>query len=75
MRTISSKRLSGGKRWLLVLLACILVLGTVIIYDGFAVLPKEELSEELKLSDYPEHFKENTVIVVGDNASQIEKNR
>jgi hypothetical protein len=40
---------------------------------NFAVLPKEKLSEELKLSDYLEHFKENTVIMVGDNASQIEK--
>ncbi|RLG05156.1 MAG: hypothetical protein DRN68_09000 [Thaumarchaeota archaeon] len=29
-------------------------------------------AEELKLSDFPEAFKDSTLIVVGDNASDIE---
>ena len=39
----------------------------------FFWISEKESPEELKLSDFPEVFKKGTAIVVGENASQIEK--
>ncbi len=54
----------------------ILILGIVIVIcliGGYLVWQiSTPLPKELELSDFPEVFKENTVIVIGENASQIE---
>jgi len=39
--------------------------------EGIKLTPLQP-AEELKLSDFPEAFKDSTLIVVGDNASEIE---
>ena len=39
--------------------------------EGIKTTPLQP-EKELKLSDFPEVFKKNTLIVVGDNASEIE---
>jgi len=41
-------------------------------HEGIKLTPLQP-AEELKLSDFPEKFKEKTVIVLGDNASEIER--
>ena len=57
----------------------LLIIGLIIlicIVSGYLFLkeksPKQTL-QELKLSDFPDVFKGNTIIVVGKNASKIEK--
>ncbi len=55
----------------------ILILGIVIVVSlitGYFLWQiSTPLPKELELSDFPEVFKENTVIVIGENATQIEK--
>ena len=56
-------------------IAILIVVGSLL---GYFILTQETQSptpktKELLLSDYPEVFKENTIIVIGDNASQVEK--
>mgnify|MGYP007109728207 CR=1 FL=1 len=41
--------------------------------EGIKTTPQIQPAEELKLSDFPEKFKEKTVIVLGDNATEIER--
>jgi uncharacterized SAM-binding protein YcdF (DUF218 family) len=60
-----------SKKFVLIVLIC-LVAGVLLI-AGCVQKPEETKSPtELKLSNFPEVFKENTLIVVGDNASEIE---
>jgi len=40
--------------------------------EGIKPTPPIQPAEELKLSDFPEAFKDSTLIVVGDNTSDIE---
>ena len=57
-----------NKKFLIVgglILVCFLV-------SCFLLWKQFPLGKELKLSDFPEAFKESTLIVVGDNASEIE---
>jgi hypothetical protein len=49
-----------------------LVGGAVIIAGCVGKWEEEAKPRELKLSDFPEVFKENTLIIIGDNASEIE---
>ena len=58
-------------KFLIPIVGAIIVIGCLVGF--FLLTEKEEIPKELKLSDYPEIFKENTVIIIGDNASQIEK--
>ena len=39
--------------------------------EGIKPTPPIQPAEELKLSDFPEAFKDSILIVVGDNASEI----
>ena len=41
--------------------------------EGIKTTPQIQPAEELKLSDFPEKFKEKTVIVLGDDATEIER--
>lgn len=57
----------------------ILIIGVLIVVcviAGYFLLGQQiptQPAKELKLSDFPEAFKENTVIVTEENASQVEK--
>ena len=53
-----------------ILIIAIALIG-VLIYQFYLASPPAQ-PKELKLSDFPEVFKENTLIVIGDNASEIE---
>jgi len=46
-----------------------LIVGCFLLYEQIYKLSKKEL----KLSNFPDKFKEKTVIVLGDNASEIER--
>ena len=50
----------------------ILIIGGVVILVCLIVGCLLLQKQELKLSDFPEAFKDSTLIVVGDNASDIE---
>jgi len=41
--------------------------------EGVKIAPQIQPAEELKLSDFPDAFKDSTLIIVGDNASEIER--
>ena len=56
-----------------VILICLI--GSILLWQKISEptqLPAQP-AKELKLSDFPEAFKEKTVIVLGDNASEIER--
>jgi hypothetical protein len=53
-------------------LALICLVVGVLLIAGCIQKEKEVKPKELKLSDFPDVFKENTLIVIGDNASEIE---
>ena len=56
-----------------VVLICLI--GSILLWQKISEptqLPAQP-TQELKLSDFPEKFKEKTVIVLGDNASEIER--
>ena len=56
-----------------VVLICLI--GSILLWQKISEptqLPAQP-TQELKLSDFPEAFKEKTVIVLGDNASEIER--
>ncbi|MHC1572049.1 MAG: hypothetical protein ACXQTL_04800 [Methanosarcinales archaeon] len=57
-----------------VVLICLI--GGVLLWQKISEQPTQlpaQPTQELKLSDFPEAFKENTVIVIGENASEIER--
>ncbi len=57
-----------------VVLICLI--GGVLLWQKISEQPTQlpaQPTQELKLSDFPEVFKEKTVIVLGDNASEIER--
>ncbi len=64
-----------NKKFLLIsgVIVVILILGFILIQrpEGSIHTPLPS-AKELRLSDFPEVFKENTLIIVGDNASEIE---
>jgi hypothetical protein len=53
-------------------LALICLVVVVLLVAGCVQKEKGVKPKELKLSDFPDVFKENTLIVIGDNASEIE---
>ncbi|MCW7079283.1 MAG: hypothetical protein OCU22_09200 [Canidatus Methanoxibalbensis ujae] len=60
---MNGKIIIGG----VVVLICLI--GGILLWQK---IPKQP-AQELKLSDFPEKFKEKTAIVLGDNASEIER--
>ena len=66
---MNGKIIIGG----IVVLLCLI--GGILLWQKISEptqLPAQP-TQELKLSDFPEAFKEKTVIVLGDNASEIER--
>ena len=66
---MNGKIIIGG----VVVLLCLI--GGILLWQKISEptqLPAQP-TKELKLSDFPEAFKEKTVIVLGDNASEIER--
>jgi len=66
---MNGKIIIGG----VVILICLI--GSILLWQKISEptqLPAQP-TQELKLSDFPEKFKEKTVIVLGDNASEIER--
>jgi hypothetical protein len=66
-----------SKKFVLIVLICLvagvlLIAGYVQKEKEYVQKEKEVKPKELNLSDFPEVFKESTLIVVGDNASEIE---
>ena len=55
-----------------VILVCF-VAGSFLLLEQLPAQFPAQLTKELKLSDFPEKFKEKTVIVLGDNATEIER--
>jgi hypothetical protein len=56
------------RSWLVIGIAAVLLIGT----GGIISCTSEPQSSELLLSDYPELFRKDAIIVVGANASQME---
>jgi len=59
---------------ILTIIAIVLVfsIGSFTLWKHVSPQPPTQPAKELKLSDFPEAFKDSTLIVVGDNASDIE---
>ena len=56
-----------------IILICLAIAGGVSCLNLHEQTQEETQKEELKLSDFPDVFKNDTLIVIGENASQIEK--
>ena len=57
----------------IIILICLAIAGGLSCLNLHEQTQEETQKEELKLSDFPDVFKNDTLIVIGENASQIEK--